>query len=128
MARPTDYRPEYCEQVIELGKAGKSKVQMACAFDVVVKTLDNWADDHPEFLHALTCAMQHSQDWWERAAQENLTADKFQASLWSRSMAARFPKDYRESTKVQLGGDPDNPEPVKTITRIELVAPSIGKD
>lgn len=102
--RPTDYDPAYCETVIELGKQGKSKVQMAAHFDVCRKTIDNWADQHPEFLRALTRAMTHAQDWWETAGQVGMVADKFNSSVWSRSMAARFPEDWQEKKEFKHSG------------------------
>lgn len=103
--RPTAYKPEYCEAVIELGRAGKSKVQMAASFDVSKQTLLNWADTYPEFLDALTRATTLAQDWWETQGQIGLTADKFNGSVWSRSMAARFPEDWREVKGVEANID-----------------------
>ena len=44
--RPTDYRPELCEAVIELGKQGKSLVQMAAALDITKQTLLVWEKEH----------------------------------------------------------------------------------
>lgn len=120
MARPTVYKPEYCDLVVDLGKQGKSVVQMACAIDVVRSTLYEWCKDHPEFSDAFTRAKQLSQDWWETQAQCGLTADRFNAQLWSRSMAARFPEDYQERKGVELSG-PGGAD-IKTTTRIELVA------
>ena len=120
MARPTVYKPEYCDLVVDLGRQGKSVVQMACAIDVVRSTLYEWCKDHPEFSDAFTRAKQLSQDWWETQAQCGLTADRFNAQLWSRSMAARFPEDYQERKGVELSG-PGGAD-IKTTTRIELVA------
>ncbi|SET91462.1 hypothetical protein [Stenotrophomonas indicatrix] len=120
MARPTVYKPEYCDVVVDLGRQGKSVVQMACAIDVVRSTLYEWCKDHPEFSDAFTRAKQLSQDWWETQAQCGLTADRFNAQLWSRSMAARFPEDYQERKGVELSG-PGGAD-IKTTTRIELVA------
>lgn len=104
MGRPSEYRPEYCERVIELGRQGKSVVQMACDLDVVKQTLHNWTAEHPDFLDAFTRAKQLSQDWWETRAQEGLVTPGFNASLWSRSMAARFPDDYTERQKKEVTG------------------------
>lgn len=103
--RPTDYRPEYCERVIELGKTGASVVEMAAEIGVDRKTLETaWPTAFPEFLQAFTQAKQLSQVWWERMGRENLIVPQgitFQATVWSRSMAARFPADWRESSKVE---------------------------
>lgn len=123
--RPSEYRPEYCDLVIELGKLGKSVVQMACAIDVSRQTLYEWAETHEDFSDAFTRAKQWAQDWWETQGQLGLTADKFNAPVWSRSMAARFPADYQERKGLELTGAEGGP--VKTVTRIELVA-AVGSD
>ena len=119
--RPSTYDPAYCDAVIEWGKAGKSKAWMAAELDVVPNTLDNWTKEHPEFLSALTRAITKSQQWWEDVGQSALGADKFQGNVWSRSMAARFPNDWREKTetKSELSG-PDG-KPIETVNRLECV-------
>lgn len=117
--RPSDYLPEFCERVIELGRMGKSKAQIAADLDVCRNTLDNWATVHPEFLNALTRARDFAQAWWEDKAQTGLETSGFNASLWSRSMAARFPDDYTERQKRELTGA--NGGPVEQVQRIERV-------
>ena len=106
--RPSDYLAEHCAAVVELGKQGKSLVQIASALDVTKQTLANWSDVHPEFFAAMTQARVHSQAWWENAGQDNLLLapgqGTFNASVWSRSMAARFPEDWRENKGVELSG------------------------
>ena len=65
--RPTDYKPEYCDRVIQLGKEGASIVEMACEIGVDRKTLEKiWPEAHEEFFQAFTYARQWSQVWWER--------------------------------------------------------------
>jgi DNA-binding XRE family transcriptional regulator len=103
--RPTAYDPAYCEQVIELGKAGKSKAQMASQFDVSRQTIDNWAEAHPEFLEALTRAMAHCQAWWENQGQSGLTTPGFNAAVWKKSVEARFREDYTERQEQTVHGD-----------------------
>ena len=108
VGRPIKYDPAFCERVIQLGKLGKSVEQIACELDVGTKTIYNWRDEHPEFLRALDMAREFEQNWWETIAQtymiEEKDAAKLNASIWSRSMAARFPKKYRESTKQEITG------------------------
>lgn len=113
MARPTDYEPEYCEDVIRLGKAGKSKAQMASHFDVSRQTIDNWAETNPEFLEALTRAMAHCQAWWEDQGQSGMVAPGFNAAVWKKSVEARFREDYTERQEQTIKGS--------VINRIELV-------
>lgn len=108
MGRPSVYTPELCEAVIELGKQGKSLVQMAAALDITKQTLLVWEKDRPDFSDAMTRARAYSQAWWEDAGQNNMLLGPgqgtFNASVWSRSMAARFPEDWRENKGVELSG------------------------
>jgi transposase len=108
VGRPSLYDPKYCEEVIALGKIGKSVEAIGAILGVGTKTLYNWRDQHEEFLHALDMAKEFELQWWEDIAQthmiENKESDKINASIWSRSMAARFPKKYREQVKQEITG------------------------
>ena len=126
VGRPSQYDPVYCERVIELGKIGKSVEQIAAQIGVGTKTLYNWRDENPEFLHAMDLAKELELDWWESIAQammvENKDSDKLNASIWSRSMAARFPKKYRESTKTEITGA--DGAPLVTGINVTFVKPN----
>ena len=108
VGRPSLYDPKYCEEVITLGRIGKSVEQIASILNVSLRVLYDWRDKHPEFLHALEDAKTYEQAWWEEQAAaymvENKESDRLNATLWSRSMAARFPKKYRESVKQEITG------------------------
>jgi hypothetical protein len=104
MARPTEYKQEYCEAVIEAGKQGKSLAWMASEFDVSRECIYEWMRVHPEFSDAMTRARVHSQRWWEDKGQDGITTPGFNGSVWSRSMSARFPDDWRENKGVELSG------------------------
>jgi hypothetical protein len=107
VGRPTDYRPEYCNVAMRLGREGKSKAQLAAFIGVTRKTLDNWTESHTEFLHAMELSRDFALAWWEDTGQSGLPAGVLNASLWSRSMAARFPADYREEHAITgPGGGP----------------------
>lgn len=103
--RPTDYDPAYCDKAVELGQAGASDAEIAYELGCCRDTLKNWAAAHPEFFVALARAKLASQVWWERKGRDNLAAAGFQSSMWSRSMAARFPDDWRESSKHEHSGE-----------------------
>lgn len=108
VGRPSLYDPAYCDKVVELGRIGKSVEQISAILNVSLRTMYSWRDAHEEFLHALDDAKTYEQAWWEEQAAaymvENKESDRLNASLWSRSMAARFPKKYRESTKTEITG------------------------
>lgn len=97
--RPTKYKPHFCDKVIEFGKEGMSNAEMAGELGVTRNTLFTWANEHPDFLHAFTRARELSLAWWEAQARKGLVSANgvsLNASLWSRSMAARFPTEYTE--------------------------------
>jgi transposase len=113
VGRPSLYDPKYCEEVIALGRIGKSVEQIAANLNLSLRVLYAWRDKHEEFMHAMEYAKELEQAWWEEQAQaymvENKESDRLNASLWSRSMAARFPKKYRESTKTEITGADGSP-------------------
>ena len=102
--RPSKYKPEYCQTVLAVGEDGGWLSEMAEACDVCRATMDNWAEDHPEFLEALTRAKQKAQVWFERKGREGLTADKFNSALWAKQMAARHPNEYSEKLRQKISG------------------------
>lgn len=97
--RPTDYRIEYCDNVVNWGTQGKSKAWMAGELDCTIDTINNWCKANPEFLSAMEIAVTKSQQWWEDAGQNGMLNKSIDASIYSRSMAARFPRSWRESTE-----------------------------
>lgn len=113
--RPTDYDPAYCESVLAWGALGKSKVWMAAEIGVAKSTLQLWEKVHPEFSAALSRAMTLSQRWWEDEGQCGMRADKFNGQVWGRSMAARFPEDWREQQNIDLNGTLQVTEIKRTI-------------
>ena len=109
VGRPTDYKPEFCDEVVQFGKQGKSITQIACLLDVGKATVYRWEEQFPEFRDALIRAREFAQMWWEDQGQLGLTADKFQGSLWAKQVSCRFPDDYREKQDLNLGGQKNNP-------------------
>lgn len=98
--RPTSYKPEYCEEVIELGKQGKSLAQMCAHFDIARSTIDQWAEDNAEFSEALSRARVHMQAKLEEMGFAGLGSKDFNAAVWKVTMAARFRDDYTERKDV----------------------------
>ena len=126
VGRPSLYDPSYCDKVIALGALGKSIEQISSNLGVSCRVLYDWRDRYPEFLHALTEAKEAEQTWWEDQAQaymlEHKDGAKLNASIWSRSMAARFPKKYRESVKQEITGE--NGAPLIPQIQVSFVKPN----
>lgn len=108
VGRPTQYDPSFCQRAIELGSKGKSLEQISGALGITYRTLCRWRDEHEEFCHALEEAKVQELIWWEDHAQsylvEHKDGERLNVGLWSRSMAARFPKKYSERIRQELTG------------------------
>jgi hypothetical protein len=102
--RPSKYDPAYCQRVVDLGKEGYSQEQISAEIDIDRATMNRWAEAHPEFRTALTRAKELEHAWWERVGQTALFADKFQATVWAKSMQARFRDKYTEKQQIDVNG------------------------
>ena len=126
VGRPSLYDPSFCDKVVALGALGKSVEQISSNLGVSCRVLYDWRDRYPEFLRALEEAKEAEQTWWEEQAQaymlEHKDGPKLNASIWSRSMAARFPKKYRESVKQEITGE--NGAPLLTAIQVSFVTPN----
>jgi hypothetical protein len=119
VGRPSLYDPAYCDDVLRMGGEGYSVVEMAAEIGVHRNTLETlWPEAHPDFMEALGQARQKSQAWWERQGRVNLATQGFQSSLYSRSMAARFPADWREVKGTELTGKDGGP--VQTAAKLDV--------
>ena len=111
MGRPTTYDPALCDKIEGMGKEGLSRWQIASRLGIAPNNLRNWEGAHDEFRAALEIARLDALDYWESLAQnhmiENPGGPKLNTGLWSRSMAARFPAEYRENSKVEVTGKND---------------------
>jgi hypothetical protein len=100
--RPSKYpegdeeRRQLHQSILDLARAGKGLAQISAEIDVPRTTMLSWGDQHEEFSTTLTRAKELEQAWWEDQAQMGLTADRFNAALWSKSVSARFKQEYTE--------------------------------
>ena len=121
VGRPSKYDPAFCEVAIELGKQGKSTEAIGAKLGVGTATMYRWRDEFAEFREALELAKEFELEWWEEIAQKHMIeekdAPKLNSSIWSRSMAARFPRKYRESLKQEISGPDGGPLQIAEVVR-----------
>lgn len=129
VGRPTLYKPEYCDVVVDLGKQGYSLIQMCAHFDITRQTIDNWSENNPEFLEALSRAKVHCQHWWESMAQTGmlLGSGGFNAAVWKKSMEARFRDDYTERKEVHNTGELEHKHSLSDMTDEQLATIAAGR-
>ena len=120
MGRPSKYEPAFCAKVIDLGREGASKAEMAYALGVARSTFDLWEQQHPEFSEAVKTAVDLAQGWWESQGRKAVFGGvpNFNATAFIFTMKNRFPSDWRDKQEV----DHQSSDGSMTPTVIELVA------
>ena len=66
VGRPSGYKKEYCEKLVNHGKQGLSFEAFAGEVGVWKETLYAWTRSNPEFLDAKRIAESHSRLFWEK--------------------------------------------------------------
>ena len=101
--RPTDYKPEYCQKLIEHGREGLSFDTFSAVVGVTRQTLYNWLKVHPEFERAKKEYEDVCKLWWEKAGNA-MAVGKLQgnATTWIFNMKNRF--GWRDKVEVDNGG------------------------
>lgn len=125
MGRPTKFKPEYCERLIDHMAMGKSfETFCACLFResngeirVSRATLYNWCEQHPEFLDAKKLGIELSYEFWEELGitAVNTPPGQFNTGVWVFNMKNRF--CWRD--KVELSGDDEKPVALKADVNIK---------
>jgi len=119
LGRPSKYDPAYCDQIVALGKEGLSRWQICSRLNIGLHNMIAWEGAHEDFRQSLEQARLDSLAYWEDLAHDHIREApggiKLNTGLWSRSMAARFPEQYRENSKVEVTGKNDGPIEVDMI-------------
>jgi transposase len=99
VGRPSLYKPEYCDRVIELGEQGCWLNEMAADLDVDRVTLLDWENAHEEFATALARAKVKANAWFEAKGRNSVDSKVFQSRPWEVLLKGRD-GDYREKQEI----------------------------
>jgi hypothetical protein len=117
MGRPTLYRPEYCQMLIDHMSSGLSFESFGGRIDVARRTLYEWEKAFPEFLHAKEVGQAKSQLWWEEVGCTNVHSPSGQwtPNVFMFTMRSRFGlRDGYDPMKRRLVDGDDSPPPAET--------------
>lgn len=133
--RPTDYKPEYCEKLIEHMAEGLSFEAFAGAVNASKQTIYDWVDKHPEFLDAKRHGTAKCRIWWEKAGLEGLwnstetetegkvrrtITKSFNSSNFIFQMKNRFKWSDRQEIKNKVEITDPEKERIKKMSDAEL--------
>jgi hypothetical protein len=89
MGRPSKYKKEYCQKLIDHMAQGLSVEAFAGEIGISKKTVYNWMDVNAEFLHAKKIGDMKSLLWWEKVGRQGMLKQGFNAAVWVFNMKNR---------------------------------------
>jgi hypothetical protein len=97
-----EFKPEMCDQLIELGKVGASQKMMFASIGISSGAAQTFKKNHPEFAEALDMAITHSQAYWETQLLANVENKAFNSRVAEIALRGQFPSDYRDDKNNKL--------------------------
>ena len=117
IGRPTKYKPEYCEMLIEHMSGGLSFESFAGVINVNQDTLHEWVKVWPEFSEAKKLAFAKCQLWWEKVGISGLWSTKdssFNTGVYCFNMKNRF----KWTDKVEVSGGDETTKPISLAYKL----------
>jgi len=126
--RPSKYDPSYCEAIVEHLGEGASIASFAAEIGVARSTINQWAEDYPEFSEALKVAKAKCAAWWEARLREIAKAGGGPGASTAvifglKNMAA---DDWRDKQEHEHTGADGGPMEHQHRFQVEFIGP--GKD
>jgi hypothetical protein len=118
--RPSEYKPEYCQRIIDYMAKGHSLTAFAGSIDVDKATVYRWINQHPEFSEAADRAKAKQVCPWEEKLIRAEKGGEVAASIFALKNAA--PDEWREVRYASF----DTTVRVETLTDEQLEAIAAG--
>lgn len=101
VGRPTKYKEEYCQMLIDHMSEGYSFDSFAGIVEVNIDTLYEWAKVHAKFSDAKNIGTAKSMAWWERIGRMGMINEIpfFNDRIWRLNMINRFRAQWSDGTK-----------------------------
>jgi hypothetical protein len=96
------FKPEMCDELIEMGKTGASQKMMFSSVGISKGVAEDWKKKYPEFADALDMAVVHSQAYWERELLANVGNRAFNSRIAEIALRGQFPADYKETREQKI--------------------------
>jgi hypothetical protein len=119
--RPSEYKPEYCDLVIEKMAEGLSLAAFAGTLKVSREAIYNWMSVHSEFSDAVSRARSTRLLWWEQKLMRSRKGAETTASIFALRNAD--PSEWRDVRNVQH----DHSHTIANLTDEQLLAIASGR-
>lgn len=115
IGRPTKYKPEYCQAVIDHMQDGASLTSFAAEIEVARSSINVWMEENPEFSEAVTRAKAKCAAWWERVGRNLAMTGEGNATMVVFGLKNMSADDWRDKQQVEHTGPGGGP--ISTVTR-----------
>ena len=102
--RPTKYKPEYCQKVVELMADGMAKIEVCAELGMGIgyDAFLDWQKKYPEFSEAVKIGNRLSEAWWMKEGREALRDKEFNSTLWYMNMKNRHGWTDKQDTTLNI--------------------------
>ena len=121
--RPTLYRREMCDRLVEAMAKGLTAEAAAARIGISARSLFYWQQQHPEILQAIQEGRQRSQLWWEERAlaMANGELGNTQIVMLGLRNRSRAASGWNNDTvKLEHTGPEGGPVEVKAEHKIDI--------
>ena len=112
--RPTKYDPAHCEVAEATLAEGFSEAVVAGRLNVCLSTVQNWTNEHPEFLGAVKRGKALGAQVWEQRLHTLAASGEGNATAIIFGLKNRVPSLWRDKTEQDVNA-------TVGVTRIEHV-------
>jgi hypothetical protein len=98
--RPTLYKPEYCDEIIEYAKQRKPFQRFCSDHNILPSTFNLWKENNPAFMEATILARQIMEAWYLEKAMDRCEGSNPLGSDRMISFMLSSVYGYREKSDV----------------------------
>lgn len=103
MGRPTKYRKEMCETMLNLFNGGATVAEVCAELGIARDTFYCWCNEHKDFSDAYKKGRELAERWWTKIGQAGMLGKLEQpinSAMWIFNMKARFKWQDRHEVEV----------------------------
>jgi hypothetical protein len=121
VGRPSLYRAEYCEAIIDVMANGYSLEAAAAKMNIPIRCLYDWQNRHPEFSQAVHEGRIKALAWWEERAMATASGAQGNSQIISLGLKnrSRSASGWVDTIKQEISGNDGGPIKVET-TNIDV--------
>lgn len=122
MPRILPYDPSFADRVVEGGRKGRTRAQIASDLGASQLDFEAWAEADETFAAALARADNEARAWLDsQPEQARLNREPFSPAAWAKVYAVRYGRPSNSSSQPRRpAAAPAKPEPVDILADFDL--------